>query len=664
MIQLTQSPRSYLRTGLWIFIAELSLYVCTLPPLRFGLWPRIETTELWFLLLAAANGGWLWWGLSKNWLKLSWPAHPLWWCLLAWVAWQTLPTLMAMSPWRAWFGHPMHGIGMAWYVASLFSLFLAYVLWQLPEYRRGIMQVAVLGIAILTALHLANQDSIDRSWLPGQWMNYVTYMFGWLWIALLSYQPVPKLRSMGWLIVSGLLLLLASNNSTSMVLLSYAIILTSLTLWTTAGGMPFFTHVGKGWRTLAIIACLLPIVWLPLGFFAHSIPNFYHSLVMRSELVEAGLTALADHPLRLLFGSGWGHFTDDIFTYAMTPGVHSYKNGELDPNSVGVLNDVFHSHCQPLEALMALGLPGILLWLALPVLIVRAIPAALFWRVVPMLVALNAMSYFWFLLPQVMAYQAFFLAAMLTVCESDKPSRPLEAKWPALLILAVSMLMLWSAWQQQKAMHYGETLGRAAMTEPYKAANQEFLLEDISRGGDRLTALIANVANAYFYRDQGSAKDNDRGWMTRFLHAAEVMANSPRIGVHSASMELWLQHALLVKLTSKAYEPLRHEALNFLPAAVARAAVRTPSREDTVAFYLLWLEFSTKNDIPRRVEMLNHLLALNPDHRSALWLLGKTFAATDGYEIQGKNLMKRAALLGVDRVYPVTDAEIAAILKK
>ena len=83
------------------------------------------------------------------------------------------------------------------------------------------------------------------------------------------------------------------------------------------------------------------------------------SVWSRGHLQDVLLTDLADHPLLWLIGTGWGQ-TYDIFLRSLPAAGLSMWNGSWDMTG----RDIVNSHHVALEALLAAGLPGMLLRLA------------------------------------------------------------------------------------------------------------------------------------------------------------------------------------------------------------------------------------------------------------------------------------------------------------
>jgi hypothetical protein len=84
--------------------------------------------------------------------------------------------------------------------------------------------------------------------------------------------------------------------------------------------------------------------------------------------------------------------------------------------------------------------------------------------------------------------------------------------------------------------------------------------------------------------------------------------------------------------------------------AIIRISKKAPLREDYIAPFLMSLDGFTNGNRENQREILQNILKVAPEHRSALWLLGT---------IENNDEMKKQAIdSGVDRVYPVTDIEL------
>jgi hypothetical protein len=92
--------------------------------------------------------------------------------------------------------------------------------------------------------------------------------------------------------------------------------------------------------------------------------------------------------------------------------------------------------------------------------------------------------------------------------------------------------------------------------------------------------------------------------------------------------------------------------------SVLRYSIKNPQREDITAPFFISIDGFTQGDIAKQHDMLQKILDHTPHHRSALWLLGSLYEESPETAKRGIAMKKQAVELGVERVFPVTDAEL------
>jgi hypothetical protein len=670
MFRFASGPLCYRRLGLALLLPQLGLFLFGLPPFQSGIWLQTEPIFLVVLIFAALTALWLSAGIIKGWLVQQ-PAHPLFLCLLLWVGWQFLATLGASSPWRSWFGPPQTGEGVAFYVAMLLIFMLAYPLWRMAAYRRLILGTALAAIAAECLLHWLHPSPSDP-WKPGRWPAYLAFMAGYLWIAVMA-TPGSKALQYCIMIVLMYTALYTSWNKSAILLLAGAMTFsTLLQALQHKHRLQRFLRPAQTWRMLAIAACLLPMAWVFASAHIASkaarmddlsaltvLADRNESIGSRIPFYQLIFSTMEHEPRRWLIGDGWGRFTDDALKYALVDGVQVFQNGQRRPNWFMVDGNAFHSHIQPLEALLSLGLPGMLLWFALPVIALWYLPRRYFWHIAPMLVGLTMLSYLWFEIPQVMPYHALGLAALGSL--GSRRSFALPAGWLQPALAVTVLLMSGSVYAQYDAIRYGSKLSQAMETGAHEDYPLEWLTDDQKRGGDRFRASAMHygmqVGNAT------AVDDNMVGWYRNLMKAASIMASAPAPIPRDSGLNLWLHYKLLMDFGDPVFAPLRREAAASLPGAVLQAARQAPLRNDLAAFFLMSLDDYTGHDIKRQADILSEILRISPDHRGALWLMGNILIRAEGHEAVGHDMLKHAVALGASRVYPITDQELRPYLQ-
>jgi len=551
-------------------------------------------------------------------------------------------------PWRMWFGPPQIGEGLSWYIAALISGMVFMPLWHKTYTRDNLLFWSGITMLVVGQLHLLNTGEKDIG--PWLWSDYLMFMYPWFFIAVMSIRDLGNKRLYAGL--AGLLLLImwVSDNDAGNILVPYAALITTIAVGCHHYGMPHFKTPGKMWRLLAMLACLLPAVWMFGDSKANWFPERWHGVNAREELTQMGIEALARDPLRLLIGGGWYGFADDQFRYKMPVVIRNYDQAAADFRPEGLTIDEFHSHNQPLEALLSLGIVGFVLWFALPLTAIWRIPAPLFWRCVPMMVAVTLVSYFWFLVPQLFAFQVMCWVALCSACEKPVLKKRND-RTPLYIASIASLALLWSAYDQLCAMRYSqESYWSIVLAEPANDSGAK-LIEDERRGGVRFAQIVRLWLDA---SDTMRFKDLSR-WYPVLEQAARHMANSPKVDVYVAFKGMEIKNKLFFDDPSPYVAAYREEALSTYPEMILQLAKRAPGHEKLAVPYLQAVAEQLRlHPDKKRVAWLREIIATAPDFSSALWVLGEYLARSPATQEEGKRMQTRAMELGVAKIYPVT----------
>ncbi len=659
--------------GLATLLLQLFVFVFGLKPFQAGIWLQTEPTMLALFYLAALQALWLCIGIVYGLLARQ-PVHLLWLVMLGWVGWQWLITPIAQSSWKMWFGPIEMGEGAAWYTMLLLSTAVAYPFWQDAKCRRALLVAAVCAVLMQCFFHWLTPGDVEEwtEWRPARWPDYLAFMAAYIWIAFYAGGYAKKAGWLCGLIIVMYITLYLSENMAATLLLALAMLATTLLSYPRYPAfLQRLTNVTLHWRRAAIVICFLPVLWIgySAGMVNFSFEDNEHmqagfsdkggSLGARIVLNHIGVAAMKHEPYRWIAGSGWGRFTDDTYKYALADGTtYAFENGILRPNSGQINGSAFHSHCEPLEILLALGLPGLILWFAFPLIVLWRLPKELFWGIAPMLVALVVLSYLWFQLPQVVAFQALAWCALCTVLPATRQLKPLGTRMAAGGLLALAVIMAWSAVEQREASRYGDILYNFMYAELIIPFDPAYLKTDLRRGGSRLRVSAENFTLRAWDSTFKDKSGNDyREWYGHFLDSTEAMARDERAGERNQMTNLWLQYKLLLDFTDDSYGMLRTRATKGIEESILQLTRLAPLREDLAAAFLKGLPDYTHNNIGQQVEILVKILTIAPEHRGAMWLLGKIYLTHPEYKEEGSRMLKRAVELGVERVYPVTVEE-------
>ena len=680
MFQLVQGHYFFQGAGLLLLMVQLCLFVFGLPPFHIGIWLQTEPDMVAMFTLGMLNAVWLLYGVvSRALVQQRTPL--LLYVLLGWVAWQIVATMFAFTPYRSWFGPVEMGEGVAWHLSLLLIVLVALPLWQDPRYRKIVLVWAACVIALESLMHiLFNRREnvyIPGSWSPAQWGAYLAFMMGYFWVALMASGYVRTLRSWVILVVFTAEIFFVSYNKSAIALLPFALVGSfGVYLWFHRKGMEV-PAPSRRMRFTMVAMCFLPLGWI---FFSatyvppenvhpdsyKSLSNLSHkngALGSRVALIQVGVEAMKYEPRRWLVGNGWGEYTDSIFRYSLLPGVHMFENGDRKPNWQFVDGNAYHSHCQPLEALLALGLPGMLLWFAVPVVMLLRMPSRMFWSAAPMILLLNTVGFLWFQLPQCVPMQGLMLAAMCHVSQQPQVQQK-QRRWVvSFCFFVVSLVMALTALQQNDSMMYGERLYKGPRYLGLENYPVEMMAMDMLRGGDHLRVSASGFAMS-LDKENGDFDKRQHDWYAHFMRMGQLMSGSARIGPRGRYMELWLQYKLLLNLGYPIFSDLGHQTVKNIRKTVTDMARIAPQRDDIASIYFMNIDSMTHGDKAVQEQVYRDILAIVPQHRPALWLLGNLLIEQKKSKAEGEAMIRKAVALRVQDVYGVLDKELKPWLEK
>ncbi len=602
--------------------------------------------------------------------------HPLVYGLLAWASIQLINLPFADNFIRSWLGIPQTGEGGAWNFMLAMFTFSAMPLLKSTTYRKILFSAGALSLCVMICLHfnpriffpLEDNYIISNPLTPANWPDYLPVIAGWLWI---YYACSPGIRTASRHFAMMLIFvaaLLVGDNVAAQTILRPLFIATNIiillllifkqtryknSLFSAIFAKIFLTL--KPWKKLAVAGFLLPLLWLAMAqpslYLSKRTTSAENAIAARATFNQAALSTISHEPSILISGNGWGSFNDDMFKYGMVEGVYAFKNGDYLPNSEWLNSNVFHPHDQPLTVLLSLGIIGFAIFIFLPILAFLPLRKSLFWWCVPVLLGINAIGLLWFTLPQIMPFEALAFAGLCAGRQAkNRVIKPI-AEWFAAIAILCALLFLITSWQQLKAINFGERMAKITEENPNNAGIIYFLSEDITRGGDRLIEGIEYHAKQIAGKaDSNSMTSDDLGWYKNFMEAAHNAAANKNAGVRLNKLEIYLYMLPFRLNQASSLDKLKPQIKNNLVDAVIRISAKAPLREDYIAPFMVSLGGFTDGNTEKQRKILQDILKVAPSHRSALWLLGS---------IDNNNDMKKQAVdLGVEKVYPVTEAEL------
>lgn len=629
MFSLSTSPVFFQRIGLLLFTAQFSLFVFALPPFHAGVWVQTEPVVLALYGFAALTGLWLALGITKEWLAAQ-PPNALWNVMLVWTLWQLVTTLLASSPYRSWFGPPQTGEGAAWHVATLLNFMLAYPLWQELRWRRVLLLAAAGNIAVLCLLYILDQPDIARhhslqSWTPVQFPAHLAFYAGYLWIAATSTLATKNWHIKTASVIAMAIVLWVSKNQSAQIILGGGLVVCMLGFAPKAYFRDYF------YRFMLSAGCVLPLMWIIFSVWMEQHPLLYNkesALGSRIVLNQVAMATMIQEPSRWLVGDGWGGFADAIFNNILVNGIEVYQHAMRLPNCTMIDGGAYHSHSQPLEALLSSGLVGFLLWLAIPLAALRTMSGHQLRLAGPMLVGITALGFLWFQIAECVAFQAFALASL-----AKQPHKPNHSKWPSIAFIAASVMMLFSAIQQASVLQYPKRMEDMISGNEQSKAATDWLVQDATRGSDRLRS-VAPVFMAKLI------KEKQANGIAAIMNLTTSLAQLPPVSPQITYLELLLSHYLLAETNTLV------NTHQIIPKAILHVARKSPLRDDLTSPMLETIDSYFKTSEEQMV-FLKQLLAIAPNHRGALWVLG--------HKTNDETMIERAKALGVEKVFPVQD---------
>lgn len=675
MIKFLGAPNWFQNSGLALLSILLFSFIFCLYPFQSGIWFNTEPAMLALFVLAGLAALWLGVGVVNGFLSLERPLHPLLYVLLAWAGLQFVSLPFANVPMRSWMGIPQTGEGGAWHVMLVLITLFIMPLWENNLHKKIILSVAAASLCYMAYLHfdlgifckkfsnyLENNDGT-----PANWPDYLSFIAIYLWIAFASAPAIrtPKIYCLIMLLCCGSLLI-AQNISSSIfvfpMLMGMGIIL-QIRVW--KHKPKFISSIlsaCKFWKILAITGVFIPLIlWMGLSQNYDFFPCKETSIATRAIFNQVVLSIISHEPKRLLMGSGWGEFANDMVKYGLVDGLHTFKNGIYKPNSTWLAGTVFHPHNQPMQALLSLGVLGFCIFMLFPVIAILTLRRSLFWWCVPALLGVGALGDFWFLLPQVMPFQALAFSALCY----GRPAKIRESyKIPSLYAITcvvLAVLFFASAYQQFRNIKYADKLLEIMVEDPNKEGVMDWAVDDIVLGGDRLYEYVSNHTRSLGYKVFDVDPDNvftvkDRDWYRNFFALVHALSDMPDAGMRIIKLDIALKMLPFQLTKPSMLDDLKPMIKANLLDTIIRTTIAAPEREDLIAPFLMNLGYFTGSNKEKQITILKKILEVAPKHRSALWLLGSLYEKSDdaGLRTEGEKMKQQAIEAGVDRVYEVT----------
>jgi hypothetical protein len=628
-------------------IVSMASGVVGLSPVRLGVWGTTEaigTTLHLGALLAAI-------GLAGQ--ALRWPAAVLAMCrvpvvlvplLLA--AWSALVAPAAEYPWLAIFGAPQTSEGAL--------LFLDMAIWSaatllLRDERGPARLIAAAAVLLALTISLLFLNPATRVYFYSDWMAFYGLFAPAIVIAMIGAGLSARIR-WGLAALTALVPLAVSQNLTAIAAaLVVGPVLLALEAWSRQR-----PPADRAWRpALMVGVAAIPVAGL-LAIWLAGRTDLMATLWSRMLAAKVALATFTDAPLRWLTGQGWGH---DVFTLLRQ--LDQAGQIGLDQTWDLAQRDYFHSHHGVLEGLISAGIPGALLFAALPVAVIAGADRR--WRgwAAATAVAYALTTCLWFQTPATFAFQAVAFAALARrpIPDAGPVLRPAASRrllavaapalFAAMLLAAVTFLAGFGM-----AAHRAIAASDVRVAAPPPAPCATFPAE-AWRGHLGLARLYGSHiygAENLARREGWSADLRDR--LAAFVCLAERRSdesNDVYLLFWGLDLRGRLAHLDEFAAARPFFAPLLANWADRLAAFLALA----PGRSDVAVGYFGWAIKSGDRDAA--VALGNRMLSRRPDDAIALWFSGNAMLLDPDDQVarQGLARMKRALALGIERLVPI-----------
>lgn len=385
------------RTLLLSLLLGLALPLASLPPLRLGYWESAEPLVIGFHVCAglAALGLGLAALHSSRQVATAF-CNPIVILPLALGGFSLLVAPLTQMPWLSALGPPQSGQGALWYLEFGTLIAAARVV------RANGAWAALQRVAVVVVLAVAAIKGFDWWWERQggtHLLIWVAAYYAWLGLVLpaFTHDAGSVWRRLGW--VAAIAVLLAGRSAAAA--LGAALAAAMIVALALAGDRPWP-------RRAAMAVPLITLASAPLLLFGLPGVGTIASLADRRSLLMMVGTALESwQPGTWLTGTGWGRTQDTFHANLASSGQVLWDNSWIFMSS-----DYFHSHNALAEALLATGLPGLLLAAAWFPAIIGGAEQGKRNLAAAMATALAVLSSLWFQLVLSLPLTALALAAL------------------------------------------------------------------------------------------------------------------------------------------------------------------------------------------------------------------------------------------------------------
>lgn len=593
-------------------------------------------------------------------------AHPVVLLPLALALWSVLAGLAQRHPMLGWFGSIEAEEGVLWYLDAAVLGATAILAGRIKGARPTLAACAGFVAVIVAIMTWRHETGLTHEMAPFYFPDYLAF-FGLFvipaGIGLLRLGRPDRIRTA---LVAGVGVAIVSISKNWA---AYGLIFAGgPVIWAIATYLPAriqarraLAVAGAALVPLAMTALLALPIYEGLAKEEGLVGRLANSVLSRHRLMDIVVEATKADPLILLFGSGWGSFSDLLAIHIpMKWAILRDFFGDLPQGKEwdAVLRVDFHSHDFILEALLGGGVIGVALSLA----IVATLP---YWsrrRYFPLAaataVATGGLLAFWFQFPVTLPFMALAWGALAKPMAWKVRLDPALPRVAGGGLFALGLMLIYfgvtAAMVARQAFFFQPPMA-APLHESGRRQACPALLDDQGRGGLHLahrlktySAFMASkagkegeVPDDFFHRLRGiicaSEEAIDRGARFRLL-VTSLLARSD----------------LAFAPPDRRLDPVTAEFLSNWERRLTQALAIAPRRTDLAAPYLLWLLKEGKEATLRG--WANRLFVRDPEDPVGLWFSGIALLGDASRAPLGIGRMKKALSLGIERFIPVEES--------
>lgn len=638
--------------GFAALVVGVFLPLFALPPLQTGIWYQSEGPVA--ALHACGGAAWLsivlmvW---ARPHRALPFAVHP---AILAPVIlglWSLLSLPFVRSPVLSLLGAPQLGEGIAWYFDIAGFVATANLIARNGRLRHALGWFAIAGASLVTAVTAL--DLLAPPYEPISIPDYLAFHG----LALLALVPVcfrPR-TSFGWgaSLAPGIVIIALSDNFSAVVISVAVAVAWFTTRWV-------YPEIRSRAHLVGSAACVLvPLILAGTVYGTRDvgttnwiqIPKPVMALKSRALHYESALASLSDEQWSWAFGMGWGRHSDLVIARAPLDALNFRSRDNPIVQWDALQKDHFHSHNFALEALIAAGLPGLilaLLWMPSVVLTAarRFAELGLVYGV-----ALSGLVAVWFMFGLNVPFVAIAAGALLG--PTKRPA--IRLRIPVMGVASVLVLL------QLGQSIVGYVAARDARATLLASATDMPSCSSLAEGwgveGIHLAqALRSHVAAMALTLRNGETPSDDAVARLSRIVCGVLERPSDRTGLVLLVAALMARSDLSALPQSGHSIPPILRLLGSWEFSLLATLERAPRRTDLAIPYLIWR--LDAGDDAGALRLSKTILGKNRSDPIGLWFSGLALAGGHETRSQGLAQMRRALKLGIDRLIPIDDRVI------